>query len=145
MFDEKQSMDVRLDAPAQKAIRGVIQEMPEESLSLAWRSGLNERLLVESQKRQRRARLFWTLRPIAGLAFAGAIAAFFVLRVAPLGGAEGTTSGESIEAQLLTAHVQSTQFADVAGTGVRPSEAAYAARTPSEDTFDWDEVDIESL
>lgn len=136
--------DAQLATPAQNAMRDFVRALPEDAPSMAWRSGLNEALLAEGAKRQRRRRFFWVFRPAVGLAMAGALAAVFVIRtssvVVPT--PQPTTS---FEAELLSAHTQVSQFADVAGSGVRPTEATYVSRDRSSEDFDWSEVDIESL
>ena len=138
--------DAQLASPAQNAMREVVQALPEDSLSMAWRSGLNERLLVEGARHQRRRRFFWLLRPAAGLAMAGALAAVFMIRTSAVPDVAPKAAGsDSFEAALLSAHNEASQFADVAGSGVRPMEAAYASRDRAPDNLDWSEVDIESL
>jgi hypothetical protein len=138
--------DAQLATPAQSAMREVVQALPEESLSMAWRSGLNERLIAEGARHQRRRRFFWMLRPAAGLAMAGALAAVFMIRTSSVPDVTPNTGGsDSFEAALLSAHNEASQFADVAGSGVRPMEAAYASRDHAPDDLGWSEVDIESL
>jgi hypothetical protein len=146
MPNEPDPIDAHLASPAQRAMREVVRSLPEETPSMAWRSGLNEALLTEANRRRRRVFWFSALRPAAGLAFAGALAAFFVLRSAPMTSQPPTSyASSSIEAELLTTHNQVAAFADVAGTGVRPIETTYASRTQSTDDLDWTEVDIDSL
>ncbi|MGV3616991.1 MAG: hypothetical protein ACO1SV_16815 [Fimbriimonas sp.] len=145
--NEPETTDAHLAEPAQMAMREVVRALPEDSLSLSWRSGLNERLVAEAARSRKRARFFWALRPAAGLAFAGALAAMFVVRMgsAPLDSTPTAGGRPSFEAELLSAHTEVATYADVAGTGVRPIEAAYATRGQSSADLDWSEVDIESL
>lgn len=138
--------DAQLATRAQCAMREVVQALPEDSLSMAWRSGLNERLIAEGKRRQRRRRFFWVLRPAAGLAMAGALAAVFMIRTSQVPDiAPAHSSSHSLEAALLSTHNEVSEFADVAGTGVRPMEAAYASRGHAPENLDWSELDIESL
>lgn len=147
MSEVNRVSDEQLSEPAQIAIRNLVREMPDESLSMAWRSGLNEQLLLESRRYQRKTRWMFALRPVAGLALAGAMAAIFVFRTGALDRPSPRLSDSSVslEAELWTAHMESAQFADVAGTGVRPVEATFVSRSSTVDTHDWDEVDVDSL
>lgn len=146
MSNQPEPTDAQLATSAQIAMRDVVRALPEESLSMAWRSGLNEALLAEGAKRQRRRRFLWLFRPAAGLAMAGALAAVFVIRTSTVvDPAPKPTTTPSLEAELLSAHNQVSQYADVAGSGVRPTDAAYASRDRTSDDWDWTEVDIESL
>ena len=147
--NEHESIDAKLASAAQCAMRDVVRALPEDAPSMAWRSGLNERLLVDAARRRRRARFFWALRPAAGLAFAGALTAVFVFRTSPMNPAPTShsvaSSSSSLEAGLLSTHSQVAAFADVAGTGVRPIETTYVSKNDEDDDLDWSEVDIESL
>lgn len=138
--------DVQLATPAQMAMREVVQALPEDSLSMAWRSGLNERLIAEGARHQRRRRFTWALRPAAGLAMAGALAAVIVIRTSPVPSVSSNPAPkDSFEAALLSAHAEASQDADVAGAGIRPMEANFASRDRVPDNLDWTEFDIESL
>lgn len=146
LFNHPEPTDAQLASPAQDAMREAVRALPEDSLSMAWRSGLNERLIAEGARHKRRRRLFWALRPAAGLAMAGALAAVFVIRTSPVPEiTPNLSSSDSFEAALLSTHNEVAQFADVAGTGVRPTEATYASRNRAPENLDWSEVDIESL
>ena len=51
-----------------------VRELPEDSVSLAWRSQLNERLFAEAGAKHHVARRSWVWRPALGLGLAGALA-----------------------------------------------------------------------
>lgn len=137
-------IDARLNGAGQEAMRNLVRELPEDSLSMAWRSSLNERILAEEKAKARKSRWTWALRPAFGLACAGALAFVFVFH-APMSRSRATAAKPSIESELLTAHAQSSVFADVAEAGLRPSEASYVARQAPDSDVGWTEVDIESL
>lgn len=153
MLEGKVVSDEQLNDPAQLAVMSFVRDLPEDSLSMAWRSGLNEKLIAESKRYQKRARWMLVLRPVAGLALAGCLAAVLMVRTGNLDIRGGTTSGastqRSLEAQLLDTHEQVDQYAEVAGTGLRPSETMFVSQnsTPMAPTssVDWEEVDVDSL
>jgi len=134
----------RLESSAQQAMRAVVQALPDEEPSLAWRSALNERLLETAAQSRRRQRVVWFLRPALGLGLAGALAAVVMLRTSPEPRSLPTVQdGAGIEAELLATHRQSTNFVDVAGAGLDADEASYVG-TPAVNPI-WNEADIESL
>lgn len=153
MLEGKVVSDEQLNDPAQRAVQNFVRDLPEDSLSMAWRSGLNEKLIAESQRYQKRSRWLLIMRPIAGFALAGCLAVVLMVRSGSLDPRAGTNSGatgrSSIEAQLLDTHEQVDQYAEVAGTGLRPTETMFVSRNgaPAAPTssVDWDEVDVDSL
>ncbi len=135
--------DDRLGSPAQQQMRELITKLPEDSLSLAWRSSLNERLLQTAATKQKKARWSWTLKPALGFAVAGAFAAIALLNTAaPLSTQTVATDG-ILEAAIVQDHRHSAAFSDVVGVGVNPLEPVPVSR--STDDYGWSEADIESL
>jgi hypothetical protein len=142
-------MDERLQSASQQAMRSVVKALPDDTLSMAWRSGLNERLVAESAQRQRRQRISWFLRPALGFGLAGALAmvAFFhsstqTSKVQPL----ARNSSGRLEAALVNTHSQVTLAMDVAGVGVTPAEASYGSSdVPQSIATGWSEEDLDSL
>lgn len=148
-------IDERLNSAAQHAMRAVVGGLPEDSLSMAWRSTLNERILAEAATRQKRSRMTWFLRPALGLGLAGAlaVAVFFhgpssapqshrtegaVARVA-------TPSDGSLEAELVNTHRQTSLAYDVAGVGVTVNEVSYDSSSSAPHQTGWSEDDLENL
>lgn len=147
MPEDLGALDARLNSEAQVAMRDVVRALPEDSVSMAWRSALNERLLAEAVTPKRRfAWLNFSWRPAVGLALAGALAGIIIFRpnsAAPATSAHGATA--SLEAELITTHTQYATFVDVAGLGALPMDTAYASRQGTDETPDWSELDLESL
>lgn len=151
----RNEMDLRkfdslLDQPGQAFVREAVRSMPDDSLSLSWRSALNEKLLAESEKKVKRRRFQLVWRPAFGLAVAGALATMWIIR--PDSAMPGISSPSnraemSLEAALVDAHRLSSLESDVAGTGLRPLEQRYVTRNVSQDFElpDWNEIDIDSL
>jgi hypothetical protein len=139
--------DKALESPAQKQVHELVSQLPEDSLSLAWRSALNEKLLATAPK-PRRSVWTWMMKPAAGLAVAGALAVVLISRTgispspSPVA-VNQTTSNGQLEAALIQDHRELVQVSDVVGAGLNPEESS-----PSETlTLDgnWNEYDFESL
>jgi hypothetical protein len=135
-FDDK-----LLEGEGQALVHKLVAGMPDEDLSMAWRSALNERLLETAAHQRRRQRVAWFMRPAMGLAFAGALAAVVMIRTAPVGAPIRTHSG-ALEAALVQDHRQNAFTSEVAGLGVNPLESR-----PTEviTGSDWSEFELESL
>jgi hypothetical protein len=132
--------DSLLEADGQKLIQRLVAEVPDDELSLAWRSSLNEQLIqVAAVKHKKRSS--WLLKPAFGLAFAGALAAVVMIRTAPVNTPSVESSG-TLEAALVRDHQQSMIVSDVVGIGLNPLESRPTDVPPLDE---WSEVDLESL
>jgi hypothetical protein len=141
MNRENQFDDSKLQSEGQMMVKNLVSSLPEDQLSMAWRSSLNEQLLKTAAKTRRRQYLGWIARPAFGLAFAGALAAVVMIRTAPVPASHVRSSGR-LEAALVQEHQQNLLMSDVAGVGMMPSESRPTENAASED---WSEVDLESL
>jgi len=118
-------LDTKLASANQQAIQKVVQQLPEDSLSLAWRSALNERLIAESVSHKPRFRFSWFAMPAAGVAMAAALAVVVFFH-APTSSSpqlttlSGTSSG-SVEMGLLDAYRQESVSHEIIGAGPDPS------------------------
>ncbi len=142
-FFQTEELERRLES--QDAMRQLVRELPEESVSLAWRSQLNEKLLAEAAKPARRpSRMRGLLRPAFGLAAALVLGALvlwqpkesqtvLVRQAAPA----------DLEAALLSAHRRDSSLRDVAGYGLSVQEASSEYRAQGVDpSF---EIDLSPL
>jgi len=145
--------DELLNSAAQQAMRDVVRNIPDDSLSMAWRSSLNEKLLAEVAVQKKRQRFNWYLRPALGLGLACTLAVLVVFRPAPTAkrsqGQPPVVSQSGIEAALVTTHRQSTVAWDVAGVGLNPVEMSTDSDSvpvrSSGSSSGWSEDDLESL
>lgn len=131
----------------QQALRSLVKGLPEDSLSMAWRSALNERLVQEAAVRKRRARIGLFLRPALGLGLACTLAVLVMFH--PSKPSVAAPSGDALEAALVTTHRQSTYAWDVAGVGLSPTDLPMdsdTTRKPSSaPATSWNEDDLDSL
>ena len=136
-FDLKgRDLDEELNSPAQIRVREVVRALPEETLSLTWRSELNTRLRAEVVRRKKLDIFGWVWKPTAGLALAGALAvAVFFHPVAV------SSSGGDLEKAMVNHYVDSTADREAAVDGVTPNEARDSAGGSSTST-NWDQEDV---
>ncbi|MCW5943370.1 MAG: hypothetical protein KIS66_14155 [Fimbriimonadaceae bacterium] len=131
--------DRRLDdlLEASCAVRHVVASSPEDELSLAWRSELNEKLLALARPvKKSRWALAW--RPATALAVTAALALTFVLQL------RTTPSGE-FEKGLIELHFDSERSLDMAGVGVAMPEVASHRSSTVADDVGFEQVDLELL
>lgn len=140
------NVDQRLEGAGQQQVAKVVHALPEETVSMAWRSALNEKVLLASKARQRTKVINWVLRPTAGLALASALAIIFVMRTsAPnLAASTGITSN-SVEAKLVAFHRDSSLAYDVSGPGLTNTDAVEGKADQRLGEPNWTEDDLSSL
>lgn len=131
-----------LESAGHRRVQEVVKSLPEEALSMAWRSTLNERIRAEAAKKRRRQLWSFTLGPTFGAAATCAIA--FVMFNTNAGTPASTAANSGLEAALVRTHRQFDAVPDVTGSGLGVGEAQNVTRGPV-DTTDWNEADIESL
>lgn len=68
-------LDQQLYSPSQIEVARLVRELPDDVPSMAWRSGLNEKLRLEASKiRKRQMVTNWLFRPALGLGLASVAA-----------------------------------------------------------------------
>lgn len=92
----------------------VLKSLPEEQLSMTWRSELNNKILAENQRISKRRRFArFVVRPLLGLSLAGAATVgFFMLRPAATPVSK-EMSKPSLEASLMRAHQENEVASDL--------------------------------
>jgi hypothetical protein len=132
-------LDELLESPAQKATQNLLSGLPEETLSLAWRSQLNEKLIVIAEKPKPKP--FWAIawKPAAGLALASALALVFVLQMNPSTAPSSTATAKDSSSVILTAHNEGSTWAEL---GVSPASDS-SATVPAID--DFSDLDLDTL
>ncbi|HTQ09673.1 MAG TPA: hypothetical protein VMI31_06340 [Fimbriimonadaceae bacterium] len=135
-MDERE-VDMRLAAPGQIQVREAVQALPEETVSLAWRSELNVRLRQTAARKRRLDLYGWIWKPTAGLAVAGALAV--ALFVHP--GVGGSAGNGALERGLVNQYIETTTAREIAADGMTPNEAKDSSDSSS-NPFDWDQEDV---
>lgn len=138
------SIDDKLNHPSQAWVQNMVNKLPDETPSLAWRSQLNERIRLEAKRRARKR--FWTfaLSPAAGLATVSALVALVWMPRTPQ--AESVATGSSVESAIVRAHQDEVLGVDVAGSSVSYTESArFASRVELPHPDEGSLIELESL
>lgn len=134
-------LDAKLASEGQELIRNMVKAVPEETVNLAWRSSLNEKLVAAVEAKQRRRRVAWFLSPALGLGLAGALA--IVMFTTP-SNTSSKVSHRNLEATLVADHRDNVRYTDVTGVGLSPDEVVDGKSVNAVRT-EYGEVDLGSL
>ncbi|MEI7578083.1 MAG: hypothetical protein WCK51_14425 [Armatimonadota bacterium] len=108
---------------SQASVKQLVAGLKDDSLSMAWRSELNLKLLAAADKRKKaiRFRRFATWGSSLGLAaVAGSFAMVMFQPVSPVRGSGSEASG--IAREFVQVHNESSVLASVSGTGINQRE-----------------------
>lgn len=140
--DRHSSSHEALDSAVHETLRQVVRDLPQDDLSMAWRSGLNEQLrAIAEVKRKRRLWVNWALKPALGLGATSA--AMFVMFASTMH--TPTTKSTTIEGLLVEEHRRSSTLPLVSEVGAGALDAANEASVKTPALPDWNESDTESL
>lgn len=134
-------VDQELNSPAQLQMRDAVRALPEEPLSLAWRSDLNTRLLGAAARKRKLDLFGWVWKPTAGLALAGALAVAIMFK--PMAPSQPTVT-TGIEKDLVSHFVDTTASTEVAGDGISVGEVKDATAAHPVPT-DLDQEDVGAI
>jgi len=134
-------LDALLKSESQQAISKFINELPDENLSMAWRSSLNERLRGTEAVPRWKLRLGTSWRPAVGLALATCLAIAVTLRTPQT---VRPAADSNLEASLVSTYDDSVNSETVAGAGLSVHEVSDTTST-SNSSSDWSESDLNSL
>ena len=132
--------DSQLESPAQMKVSALVSQLPSDSLSMSWRSQLNEKLRAEQAKKAKATKVKWIWSSSAGLGLAACLAlAVMVPRnsVMPV-----KPQVSQIESGLIGIHTESRALSSVSGTSVNYYETSDASQGDLASPVD---ADIESL
>lgn len=136
--------DKALASVGQEQVRQLVSQLPEDTLSMAWRSSLNEKLLEASAANARRKRRAWMFRPAFGLAVAGALAAIAFIQPSFRNGSPSVShSTGTLEAALVMDHQTNVELSDLSGAGLNPAEASPSQNISTDG--EWSDIDLDSL
>lgn len=133
----------KLNSSGQQTIRNLVSSLPDEPLSMAWRSSLNEQVRLMAAKKQKRRRLFWVASPIAGLSLTGALA--FIVMIQPFSHKPIAIPDRGLETAILKDHHNSTLGSEMTSAGLNLTEVTTDANESDPDEGVWNEADVQSL
>lgn len=111
---KEQELDELLNSKEQQELSRLVKSLPDDSLSLSWRSELNSKLRVQAEKTRKR-RIFWMVgRPVAGLSLAAVCAlALFVKPTATPVKIAVENPHATIESTVASAHKDEVVASDL--------------------------------
>jgi hypothetical protein len=137
-------VDQKLELAESRKVAEAVKRIPEDELSMAWRSELNAKLSASVRARRRRFLLARPLGWAAGLGLSALVSAVLIVFMLPVKIPQtGSNSTETLESQLLAAHKTSVSSADIAGEGLSyldETETISSSREP-----EWQKEDLEPL
>lgn len=139
----EQELDRMLESDGGLQIRQAVQSMPEDHVSMAWRSQLNERLTAVVAVKQRKRRFAWILSPALGLGMAGALAVMMMAKSPDQLESPVVSTNAKLEESLVASHRDILQYSDITGVGLNTDEVV--SKRSSNASYSYDEVDFGSL
>jgi hypothetical protein len=144
------NVDQKLNSDAQIAVAKVVSSIPEDTLSMVWRSELNEAIRLTAVNTKRHKFVFSFGGPIAGLGVACALALIVPItlsrsnhRIVKVDPPVATVpASPSIEEGLLQVHQDDVRMSDVAGTGLNPTEAVAPSQPRQSDDDSEDDIQL---
>jgi hypothetical protein len=118
-------LDERLSST--KSVAETLKALPEDSVSLAWRSQLNEKIAMEAQRSARRNRQRWFLMPATGVALAGALSAIMLFHS---DGTQSAPASAGFASELVEIH-QREEFTSAFG-GPSAADPVSPGTTPND-------------
>lgn len=141
---EKKQIDLNLESMESRKIADAVKLLPQDELSMAWRSQLNAKLSEAARKKQRRLSFRRPLGWVAGLGLTAAASLALVFALLPNKTHQnGIYAADNLEAQMLVAHNLSVQSSDIAGEGL--SSLDESESLPADTESDWRQEDLEPL
>ncbi|HEY3782464.1 MAG TPA: hypothetical protein VGL56_15385 [Fimbriimonadaceae bacterium] len=139
---EDEKLSAMLDSKQSQAMRNLMQSMPEETVSLQWRSALNERLLSLAPTKKKLSAAMVGLRALVGVALASAVClVVFVKSDSGKKAAISVVDPSTFASALISEHRQSVVSSEIAGPGIVDGETE---KTATQDS-DNDDPDTDSL
>ena len=114
---------------SQGHVKSLVAGLKDDSLSMAWRSELNLKLLAAADKKKKTVRTRRFLTWGSSLGLAAVASSFAVLMFQPAGSVVPHSSGDGFTRELVQVHNESTVLASVSGTGVDQCETALGLET----------------
>jgi hypothetical protein len=119
----EEQLTAMLESESGQGIRSIIQAMPEDTVSLQWRSALNERLLALAPTKKKLSAAMVGLRALVGVALASAVClVVFVKSDSTKVHTASMVDPSTFASALITEHRQSVVSSEIAGPGIVDGE-----------------------
>ena len=114
---------------SQTPVKNLVAGLKDDSLSMAWRSELNLKLLAAADKKKKAVRTRRLLTWGSSLGFAAVAGSFAMMMFQPVMPISGGGEGSGFTRELVQAHNDSTVLASVSGTGIDQRETELGLET----------------
>ncbi|MEI8282117.1 MAG: hypothetical protein WCG75_06920 [Armatimonadota bacterium] len=134
LFKKEESVDEsKLNSASQLRVASLIKSMPEEDLSLSWRSELNVKLMEIQNARSKRksTNRYFAFGSSLSAALGVAGYALFMANANTVVTPVGKIDSSGFASELVRTHQESLVAMSVSGTGSAARES-----TPADDSFD---------
>jgi len=138
--EDHAKLDALLNSESQQAMRNAVRSLSDESLSLSWRSELNEKLLQIRPTPRWKVRMFAAWKPAVGLALAACLALVVTVKTS----APPVVHSNNLEASLVSVYDEQATSDEVAGSGLAFHEVNDTTHNTATSS-DWNESDLSSL
>ena len=135
---EREVKDIDQKLEALEPMRKLIEDLPEDGLSMAWRADLNEKLRALAPTPKSRT-WGWLWKPAAGLGLASVLAVAILIK-SPSANPSTAVAESAIAQAMLEAHQQS-----VAQQELETVSTEALGSDTSNVPFDWNESDLTTL
>ena len=139
----EQELDRLLESESGTFVRNAVRSMPDDSVSMAWRSELNEKLSSHIRTQERKRRFAWIVSPALGLGLAGALAFAVLFKSPAISETRPTAKQSKLEESLVASFEDNLRYSDITGVGLSPDEVVHRRTTQA--TYDIVEVGFDSL
>lgn len=141
----REEIDQALEGSESRKIAKAIKKLPEDELSLSWRSQLNEKIAQEATRKaktRRSWRLAWGTGMGLGLSATTAVV-FMLVLAKPDVSMIPTRTERSFESEIVAVHQQVVQSGTIAGEGL--SALDETPSTAKKAQYEWKQEDLEAL
>ena len=118
----EQELDRLLESDAGTQMRDFVRSMPDETVSMAWRSELNQKISAHVRSQEKKRRFAWIVSPALGLGLAGALAFVFIFKSSSVSDNPSVVRDSKLEERLVASFEDNLRNYDMTGVGLSPDE-----------------------
>lgn len=132
---DKHFENADLESPEQVFIRELVHKLPDEALSMSWRSSLNEKLIEANPARKRRGQWLGVLRPALAFGIPILLTVVLCTKTSMVSPSLEFKKPETLESALLETHKQVVASIDAGGVDAADigSEPVSLGTSPSQE------------
>ena len=119
---ESAELDELLNSPVQQTVGKTVRSLPQESVSLQWRSALNEKLRALQPMGEKVSILIIGFRALAGVGLASLVCLALYSKFAPQS-IPRRASSQNVASALIAEHRDSVASSEIAGPGIVDGES----------------------